>query len=149
MALAAGAGIRDAGNAVSARESLANNLALLDARAKLRQQLEVLVSGLVKDFAQQYGEGPSNSLIEKSGETRNAIFDGFLKNTRAICKNTYAKKDGRYQVYVCVEMGEQQMSDMYKKLSADKMIQIDFQEHQFMKELEKAKEDYRQKKLNE
>jgi len=141
-----GKGIRDAGNALSDKEAFATNLALLDARAKLAQQLEVLVTGMIRNFNQQHeADGAYSSVAKATGLTQ-AYFEQFLQNTRMICKNTYVKQDGRYNVYVCVEMDENMQRSMYKKLSDDKKLHIDFEESQFLKELEKAKEDYRKKK---
>jgi hypothetical protein len=62
---------------------------------------------------------------------------------KTICSNTYVKEDGSYNVYVCVEMGEESLSRVHKKLTDDQKLSIDFAEQQFKKEMEKAKEDYR------
>jgi hypothetical protein len=148
LALEAGKTYRESGNGVSAKESFATNLALLDARSKLAQQLYVLVNGLIRNFDQQHGDGQDYALVDKASQTQQAYFEQFLVNTRPIRKNTYVKEDGMYNVYVCVELGEQGARAMHKKLSEDKKISIDFAEHQFMQELEKAKEDYRQKQLS-
>jgi hypothetical protein len=141
--------LRESGNGVSSKESFATNLALLDARSKLAQQLEVLVNGLIRKFNQQHDKGKNNALVGKASEVQQGYFNQLLTNTRPICKNTYVKEDGSYNVYVCVEMNEQQQKAMYKKLSDDEKIQIDFAEHQFLKELSAAKEEYRQKKLEQ
>jgi hypothetical protein len=139
--------LREAGNGVSDKESFAVNLALLDARAKLAQQLEVLVSGLIRNFNQQHEADKDFASAGKASQLQQGYFEQFLTNTRPICKNTYVKEDGKYNVFVCVEMNEQQQRSMYKKLSDDKKVAVDFAEHQFLQELEKAKEDYRQKQL--
>jgi len=144
-----GDGIRDSGQGISDREAFATNLALLDARSKLAQQLEVLVNGLNRNFNQQHEAGVDQLVsVAKAGQIQQGYFEQFLTNTRQICKNTYVKEDGRYNVYVCVEMDVNQQRAMYKKLTADKMVQIDFQEYQFLQEMEKAKEEYRQKQMN-
>ena len=49
----------------------------------------------------------------------------------------------------CVEMDVNQQRAMHKKLTDEKMLQIDFQEHQFLQELQKAREDYRQQQLSQ
>jgi hypothetical protein len=46
-------------------------------------------------------------------------------------------------------MKPEEKKAMYKKLSEDKKIAIDFEEHQFLEDLAKAKEDYRKGKLAE
>jgi len=142
------ANLRESGNAISDRESFAANLALLDARARLAQQLEVLVNGMIRSFNQQYESNQQMSSVAKAGQIQQAYFEQFLTNTRSICRNLYAREDGRYNAYVCIEMNAEQMGTMYRKLREDQYIGIDFQEHQFLKELEKAKEEYRQQRLD-
>lgn len=137
--------LRESGNGISDKEAFATNLALLDARAKLAQQLEVLVNGLIRNFNQQHEADGDFTSVAKAGQLQQAYFEQFLTNTSPICKNTYVKDDGKYNVYVCVELGNDDKKTMYKKLSDDKKLQVDFQEHQFLQELDKAKEDYRKK----
>jgi len=147
LAMLPGANLRDAGNGISDREAFATNLALLDARSKLAQQLEVLVNGLTRNFNQQHESGVDQlSSVAKAGQIQQGYFEQFLANTRQICKTTYLK-DGKYNVYVCVEMDVNQQRAMYKKLTNDKMLQTDYQEYQFLKDMEKAKEEYKLKQL--
>ena len=147
MALAATDNLRESGNGISDSESFAVNIALLDARSKLAQQIEVLISGMIRTFNQQHQAGQASSSVSKSSQIQQGYFDQFLTNTRPICQNTYVKEDGKYNVYVCLEMNVQQQKAMHKKLSEDKKIAIDFEESQFLKELSKAKEDFRQQQL--
>ena len=148
MAMSESKNIRDAGQGISDREAFATNLALLDARSKLAQQLEVLVNGLTRNFNQQHEAGTTDlASVAKAGLIQEGYFEQFLNNTKQVCKNTYVLPDGRYNVYVCVEMDQNAQSAMHKKLTDDKMLQIDFQESMFLKDLEKAKEEYRIKQL--
>jgi hypothetical protein len=149
LSLEATKNLREVGNGVSDKESFAVNLALLDARAKLSQQLAVLVNGLVRNFNQQHEADADFASVAKASQIQQGYFEQFLENTRSICKNTYVREDGKYNVYVCIEMGEPQAKAMYKKLSDDKKIAVDFAEKQFLDELEKAKEDFRQQQLNQ
>jgi hypothetical protein len=147
LALEATANLRESGNGVSDKEAFAVNLALLDARSKLAQQLEVLVNGLIRNFNRQHEADKDFASMAKATQLQQAYFEQFLTNTRSICKNTYVKQDGKYNVYVCIEMGEQMLRTMHRKLSDDKKIAIDFAEKQFLDELNKAKEDFRQQQL--
>jgi hypothetical protein len=149
LALEATDNIREAGNGVSDKEAFALNLALLDARSKLAQQLEVMVNGLIRNFNQQHEGDQDFASMLKAGQVQQAYFEQFLTNTRPICKNTYVKDDGKYNVYVCIEMSEQMKKAMHKRLSDDKKIAIDFAEKQFIDELNKAKEDFRQQQLKQ
>jgi hypothetical protein len=147
LALEATTNLRESGNGVSDKEAFAVNLALLDARSKLAQQLEVMVNGLIRNFNQQHEADKDFASIAKASQLQQGYFEQFLSNTRPICKNTYVKEDGKYNVYVCIEMNEQMKKTMYRKLSDDKKIVIDFAEKQFLDELNKAKEDFRQQQL--
>jgi hypothetical protein len=149
LALEATDNLRESGNGVSDKEAFAVNLALLDARSKLAQQLEVLTNGLIRNFNQQHEAGEGFASVAKAGDLQQGYFEQFLTNTRPICKNTYVKEDGKYNVFVCIEMGDQQKKNLYKKLSNDQKIVVDFAEKQFMDDLNKAKEEFRQKQLNQ
>jgi hypothetical protein len=149
LALAATANLREAGNGVSDKEAFAQNLALLDARSKLAQQLETMVNGMIRNFNQQYEAEKDFASTAKASQIQQGYFEQLLSNTRAICKNTYVKEDGKYNVYVCIEMGDQEKRAMYRKLSDDKKIAVDFAEKQFLDELDKAKEDFRQQQLRQ
>jgi hypothetical protein len=149
LALEAISNLRETGNAVSDRESFAVNLALLDARSKLAQQLQVMVNGLIRNFNQQHEADKDFASVAKASQIQQGYFEQFLENTRIICKNTYIKEDGKYNAYVCIEIGEQQLKEMHKKLSDENKIAVDFAEKQFLDELEKAKEDFRRQQLNQ
>lgn len=148
-ALEESANLREAGNGISDKESFAINLALLDARAKLAQQLEVLVNGLIRNFNQQHEKDGGSASVGKASGLQQGYFEQFLTNSRPICKNTYVREDGKYNVFVCVELGEQQKRAIHKKLTEDDKLSTDFVERQFMDEMKQAKEDYRQKQLQQ
>ncbi|MDR2732380.1 MAG: hypothetical protein LBB36_04090 [Fibromonadaceae bacterium] len=142
--------LRDAGNALSENESFSVNMALLDARSKLASQLEILITGMQRRFDEQYAKGQAGSSYSGKGtQLQEGYFEQFLKNTRMICKNTYVKEDGRYNVYVTIEMDEPEQKAMVNQLKKDEILNIDFAEHQFLSEIAKAKEDYRNQKLNQ
>jgi uncharacterized protein YceK len=134
---------RASGNGVSAKESFARNLAELDATARLARQLEEQIHSLVRAFNQQRAAASAQDLVGKDTGIAEGYTDQLLSNVKTICSNTYAKEDGSYNVYVCVEMGEETLSRIHKKLTDDQKLSIDFAEHQFKQDMEKAKEDYR------
>jgi cytochrome c1 len=146
-ALEQAASLRESGNALSENESFGVNMALLDARSKLAQQLETMINGMSRRFAEQYAKGQAgSSYAGKETQIQQGYFEQFLTNTRSICKNTYVKEDGRYNVYVAIELGEPEQKAMYNQLKKDEKLAIDFDEHLFLKEMQAAKEDYRKQK---
>ena len=133
---------RAAGNAISINEMMATNMALLDARSNLAQQLEVFVNGAIKSFNQQYAAEGNISLDQKNTQVQAAYFENILNNTRPICKNTYLKDDGSYNVYVCIEMDPNLTHIVYEQLKNDKMLHIDFNEERFKSEINEARKLY-------
>jgi hypothetical protein len=134
---------RASGNGVSPKESFAQSIAELTAKVRLARQLEEQINSFIKTFNAQYDANRTQDLAGKSTEIAEGYVDKLLTNVKVICSNTYVKEDGSYNVFVCVEMGAEGLSRIYKKLSEDKKVSIDFAEHQFKKEMEKAKEEFR------
>jgi hypothetical protein len=134
---------RASGNGLSPKEAFAKNVAELNAKARLARQLEEQINSLIRVFNQQHEAGGVQDFSAKATGIEEGYADQLLTNVKTICSNTYVKEDGSYNVYVCVEMSEQNLSAIHKKLSADKKLSIDFAEHEFKKEMEKAKEEYR------
>jgi hypothetical protein len=134
---------RASGNGTSPKESFARNIAELDAKARLARQLEEQINSLIRTFNQQHEAGRTQDLTGKATGIAEGYADQLLSNVKTICSNTYVKEDGSYNVYVCVEMGEESLSRIHKKLTDDQKLSIDFAEHQFKQEMEKAKADYR------
>ncbi|MDR2362509.1 MAG: hypothetical protein LBD91_07250 [Prevotellaceae bacterium] len=143
LALKASKDWRASGNGVSPKESFARNLAELDAKARLARQLEEQINSLIRVFNQQHEADRTQDLVDKGTGISEGYADQLLSNVKTICSNTYVKEDGSYNVYVCVEMGEETLSRIHKKLTDDQKLSIDFAEHQFKQEMEKAKEEYR------
>jgi hypothetical protein len=133
---------RESGNGVSPKESLARNAAELNAKARLARQLQEQINAFIRSFNEQHEAG----VIEQTGkltEITEGYSEQLLSGVKVICNNTYVKQDGTFNVYVCVEMSEENISRIRKKLTEDQKLSIDFAEHQFKQEMEKAKEDYR------
>jgi hypothetical protein len=134
---------RAAGNGVSAKEAFARDIAELNAKARLARGLEEQINSLIRTFNQQHAANSTQDLVGKDTGIAEGYADQLLSNVKVICSNTYVKEDGSYNVYVCVEMGEESLSRIHKKLTDDQKLSIDFAEHQFKQDMEKAKEDYR------
>ncbi|GHT74079.1 hypothetical protein FACS189456_5200 [Bacteroidia bacterium] len=135
---------RASGNGVSAKEAFAKSQAELNAKARLARQLEEQINSLVRTFNQQHEAESASSLVGKSTQIDEGYVDKLLNNVKPICSNTYVKEDGSFNVYVCVEMSEESLTAIHKKLTADQKLSIDFAEHQFKQDMAKAKADYRE-----
>lgn len=128
---------REFGNGLSAKESFATNIALLDARSKMAQRIQTYVSGLIVSGESQTGE--SGSYTNIVGQTQRADWQEYVNNTRVIKKNTYVKEDGQYNVYVCIEMPKEQILTMYNKISEDKIISSEISAQMFLEGLKMSR----------
>jgi hypothetical protein len=143
LALKASKTWRASGNGVSDKESFAHSLAELNAKARLARQIEEQINSLVRAYNQQHEAAGTQALAGKSTEIAEGYADQLLSNVKTICNNTYVRQDGSFNVYVCVEMSEESLSRIHKKLTDDQKLSIDFGEHLFLQEMEKKKEEYR------
>jgi hypothetical protein len=76
---------------------------------------------------------------DKDSEITEGYFEQFLNKAHTIRTNTYVKPDDTCHVYVCVEIGEDTLAAMHKKLSEDKKIPTDFSAQQFIQEMKKVR----------
>ncbi|MDR3188926.1 MAG: hypothetical protein LBT94_07060 [Prevotellaceae bacterium] len=138
---------RAAGIGNSQSERLAKNSAALDARSNLQSALQSILVGMIKNFDQEHqsgaGKNKASDFVNQTGQEQKALIDGVL-SSKIICSKTwYNEETGSYTVHVCVEMSDESVGNLYKKLSQDKKISIQFEEDRFRKEMEKGLEDYR------
>ena len=149
MALKAPDGaIRAWGEGVSMKESFANNLAELDARTKIARQLEMAMESLISSYNEQYTKEGTLDEAGKANELQQGYVSKILTGTIPVCSNVYILPDGKNQVYVCIELSADHVQNVVKKLSAETKLDIDFAEHNYRKEMEKAREQFnRQQEL--
>jgi hypothetical protein len=139
---ASGSTVRAWGEGVSAKESFATNQAELDARTKIARQLEITMEGMISNYNEKYDKGEVLDESGKAQELQQGYVNKVLTGTRVVCSNTYITPDGKNKVYVCVELSEEMAQAAVKKLSAETKLQIDFAEHNYRQEMEKAREQY-------
>ncbi len=143
MALKAPDGtIRAWGEGVSMKESFANNLAELDARTKIARQLEMAMESLISSFNEQYAKDGVLDESGKANELQQGYVSKILTGTVPVCSNVYILPDGKNQVYVCIELSAENVQNIVKRLSAETKLDIDFAEHNYRKEMEKAREQF-------
>lgn len=140
---------REYGSATSSNEAMATNLALLDARSKMAQQLEVMVKGGASNYMGQAGANGKEVFKNTQKLEQEGYFDMFLRNTRPIKKNTYIKEDGTYNVYVCIEMTAGWDQALFNKLREDEIMSIEVDEAIYRDRLKEAREEFMQRRALE
>jgi hypothetical protein len=136
-------GWREWGNSVSTKESNAHNAAALDARSRLARQLQMQINTFIRQYNDQYEANGVQDVSGKLNEIAAGYAEQLLSGTNEICSNAYVKTDGSFNVYVCIEMSEDSVSRIYKKLTDDKKLSIDYSFERFKQEMDKIQEDYR------
>lgn len=103
---------RSSGKGVAPKESMARQLARLDARANFAEAISVAVISASKetdyDLSQYAGDDEEGMNVEdaisRSKTWKRSISDVIINNTIEVMKNVfYNKKTRKYTVYVCLE----------------------------------------------
>ncbi len=136
--------LRASGNGVSPKESMAKNIALAEARRNLSAMITTAVEGYIEIYN---GQHEAQKEIELTGQVKDMInnyTNNLLNGTVPICSNTYVKTDGDFNVYVCIEISSEKiMPSISKKISEETKQNIEFDAFLFKKEMEKAREEYK------
>jgi hypothetical protein len=143
LVLQEGKNWRASGIGKSRDKAFAESSAQITAKANLARRMEEHTVAAITVFRGQYRVDDYQGVDGKDIERISGYADQLVRGAKPICTNSYAKEDGSYQYFVCMEMGEEILSHLYKKLTDDQKLSIDFEEHQFKQEMEKMKEDYR------
>jgi len=115
------------------------------ARDELQAMIETCVERAVKSFTQQHRENADANTISKRTIQALDIIKAKVKGTPVTCWDASPSTltPGKISVYVCVEMDANMVyQEVVKTFTQDDELKIDFREHQFKEEFDKAMEDY-------
>ena len=115
------------------------------ARDELQAMIETAVERAIKTFSQEHRENVETTAIEKRTMQALDLIKAKVKSTPVTCWDASPSTltPGKISVYVCVEMDANSVyNDVVETFSADKELKIDFREHQFKEEFDKAMEDF-------
>jgi len=136
---------RASGNAVADNRQFAINQARLQARAALAQQLQTEIEGLIRRFDQEHGVSRDASSISRASEVIQGYVNQAVQNSRPICQDVFVLDNGRFNAFVAYQMPmEQAARNAHRQLTRDQIIHVDFQEAQFMEQLEAARKQFYQ-----
>ena len=149
---------RAVGTGVHFRETTADNLAQLNARANLAKALQQCVQAATKNYAD------GKELFAADGESSSYVTDQsagvadseagwakeLIKGAPVVMKRKYKTPDNQWRIYVCVEYQESvaEMAAKITKVFNEKLTQeqkarIDFNEQKFKQEMQEAMGDYK------
>lgn len=146
-------GKRAAGKGVSARESMAQQLAEMNARRQFSDALSAAILSACKEFGLQFtqyaGDDEEGMNIADEGSKATtlvkSISENVIKNTTVVKKNKFfKKKNRRYTIYVCLEyngsvaeMAEEAAKSLKQKVSGDDRAKLEREMKDFEAEIEK------------
>jgi hypothetical protein len=125
-------------------ESFANDQAELAARTKIARQVEMSMESMISNYNEQYSKSGARDASGKAQQLQQGYVNRVLTGSVPICSNTYVLPTGEFQAYVCVELSADKVQAVVKQLSAEAKLDIDFAEHNYRQEMEKAREQFNQ-----
>ena len=110
--------------------SIAKKKAMTEARAEIATAINAKVKSVTDSYVSSYQQGRYQSLTR-------TVVEQELSGTRVICEKTMKTPDGKYKVYVSLELaGEEIMNAMANRIKNDDKLRIDFEYEKFKKVFE-------------
>lgn len=125
---------------------LARNLAAMQARAELVQQVQATVATMLNQNDVQMRSSDKRESTGKAVSFIQQLAEESLKGNKIICSNTY-EVGGQYEVHVCIELtGQDFIQKSYNKLANEEKLIIDYNYDKYKKDFDKALDEYRKRK---
>lgn len=123
--------------ALSTDMSIAKKKAMSDARAQLAAAINAKVKTVTDDYVSSYQQGEADESKRRFQELSRTTVEQELSGVRLICEKTMKTPEGKYKVYVAVELaGKEIMDAMANRVKADDKLRIDFEYEKFKKVFE-------------
>lgn len=126
---------------VSEDQELAREKALTNARNRLSEQLEVMVSNLTDYYKKETDLGQNSNMEKRFEDLIREVSKNKLQGTYPVCEKVTRTKEGKYKAYVAVELGgEEFMKQSANRLSKDDELKVDYDYEKFKGSYEQAME---------
>lgn len=108
--------------------SIAKKKAMTEARAEIATAINAKVKSVTDSYVSSYQQGENDESKSRYQS---------LTRTRVICEKNMKTPDGKYKVYVSLELaGEEIMNAMANRIKNDDKLRIDFEYEKFKKVFE-------------
>lgn len=125
---------RASANGLSTDLSTAKKKAMSNVRAELASAISSKVQQVVDDYTSSYQSGENDDTKKRFQDLSRTVVNQELNGVRVICEKTMRTKDGKYRVYVAVELaGNAIAKAMGDRISNDEKLRIDFEYEKFKK----------------
>lgn len=114
--------------------TMAKKKALAEARAELATAMNATVKRVTDNYASSYQVGEQDESKSRFQDLARTVVSEKLTGTRVICEKTMKTPDGKYKVYVAVELaGEEIMNGMNNRIKNDDKLRVDYEYEKFKK----------------
>lgn len=121
-----GTGIGEGTNLASARRK-----ANLDANAMLAASVNRTIKSVTDRYTQDITVGDANEYAEKFEDLTRSVVNQELNNVATVCNQMY-EKDGRYSVYMAVEVGKDELlNNITSRINRDDRLRLDYDKMKF------------------
>lgn len=128
---------RASARGLSTDMSIAKKKAMTDARAGIAAAIHAKVKTVTDSYASSYQQGEDDESKSRFQSLTRTVVEQELSGTRVICEKTMKSPDGKYKVYVSLELaGEEIMNAMANRIKNDEKLRIDFEYEKFKKVFE-------------
>ncbi len=139
--------LRESAMSISTSQSTAKKKAMSTARAALANALEVKVKTVTDDFVSSYESGVDEESKRRFAEMTRSAANQTLNGIRTICEKTQQAPDGKYHVYVAIELsGKTYLEQVASSISSDEKLRIDYEYEKFKDLFEKEMSDLEKSK---
>ena len=122
---------------------MAKKKALAEARAELATAMNSTMKRVIDNYGSSYQVGEQEEAKSRFQDLARTVVSEKLSGTRTLCEKTMKSPDGKYKVYVAIELaGNEIMNAMNNRIANDDKLKVDYEYEKFKKvfdeEMEKA-----------
>ena len=102
-----------------------------------KKAINAKVKSVTDSYVSSYQQGENDESKSRYQSLTRTVVEQELSGTRVICEKTMKTPDGKYKVYVSLELaGEEIMNAMANRIKNDDKLRIDFEYEKFKKVFE-------------
>ena len=117
--------------------NIAKKKAMTEARTGLAEAIQTKVQAVTDNYSSSYQQGENEEAKSRYQSLARQVVSQELAGIRTICEKTMKTPEGKYRVYVSVELaGNEIMEAMANRIKSDDKLRIDFEYEKFKKVFE-------------
>lgn len=118
-------------------------IALQNAKTELASNVQTTIKAVTDNYTNQRTFNDRQEFENKFEELSRQVTNQQLTNVKIIGEKSFIEADGRYRYYIAIEMSMDAMKNqLYKGISNDEKLQLDFDKYLFEKVLNEEMEKF-------